>query len=100
MQRSHLSPDFLCCDHKKKSVRLKGKQKEYYEIYIYTYCVYQPDAMARATTDVVNVYIGGAGLNGYTVISCIKKAMLVKQNVEFLTLELKSTRISICIYNK
>ena len=56
--------------------------------------------MARATTDVVNVYIGGAGLNGYTVISCIKKAMLVKQNVEFLTLELKSTRISICIYNK
>lgn len=73
MQRSHLSPDFLCCDHKKKSVRLKGKQKEYCEIYIYIYCVYQPDAMARATTDVVNVYIGGAGLNGYTVISCIIK---------------------------
>jgi hypothetical protein len=25
--------------------------------------------MARATIDVVNMYIGGAGLNGYTVIS-------------------------------
>lgn len=38
------------------------------EIYYY---IYKPDAMARATIDVVDMNIGGAGLDGYTVISCL-----------------------------
>lgn len=53
-----------------------------YNLY-YILCIYKPDAMARAAIDMVNMYIGGAGLNGYTVISYFNK-MLIKIISKFI----------------